>query len=607
VTLVLETALQYRERWSVIPVERKRPLIEWTEFQKRRPEASELRDWWAHWPSAGIAIITGAVSDLTVIDLDNKSPSEFQRARDRVLALIPEGLLCPTVGTPSGGRHLYFLYAPGIGNRARVGGLPIDVRGEGGYVVCPPSPGYIWTLEDEDLVSMPPALRDFISERTEGKPPALRVLTTGSRVGSRNNDLHRVAYKLLADGTTLEATRAFLYTANEKFSPPLDSAELETLFASAVRAAPVPVPGNGAHQACPLDDIPPPGDDDLPLEPPIEPDSEPRPSSPIPPFAAAAASEDWAVPLPPTIPTALRPLDIALRGGLRAESIYVLIGKTGGGKSALACQLAVGISRKRPVLYASTELGRRQVLARLAAHVLGDDWLDLWELADGSRIIEALADMRVRVVAMSRDTQLCDILARVADADGEPPVLVLDYLQDLSRRMGTPDDDRRLAVAGTSDEIREWARSTRSAAILISSTTRAHYHADGSDPMECLAAAKESGDVEQDATGTICMHSDGEPVEGGLSTRVVLAKHRFGLAPKIIGLRYLGGRGLFVEDQGASLLATEREVLQAIRDGADSVDGVRAMLHCRKNTACKVVDSLVRKGLVLRDPLRENP
>lgn len=157
--IFLDSALNYLHRGlSVIPVKPdKKPFIKWEEFQRRRPTAEEVREWWGKFPAAMIGIPTGTVSGVSVIDIDE------DEGREEISRFVPDSLLMPTVKTPSGGQHLYFRTpSPPIANNARI--IPgCDFRGEGGYVVSPPSVNsagraYEWEpgLSIEDVE--PPAL-----------------------------------------------------------------------------------------------------------------------------------------------------------------------------------------------------------------------------------------------------------------------------------------------------------------------------------------------------------------------------------------------------------------------------------------------------------------
>ncbi len=137
---VREAALAALARgWSVIPVlERtKRPAFAWREFQARCARPAEVEVWLHHMPKANIAAVTGALSGIVVVDVDPAHGGDESLAR--LEAEI--GRLPPTVEakTGGGGRHLYFAH-PGGHVANRVGILPgIDIRGDGGVIVMPPS------------------------------------------------------------------------------------------------------------------------------------------------------------------------------------------------------------------------------------------------------------------------------------------------------------------------------------------------------------------------------------------------------------------------------------------------------------------------------------
>ena len=133
-------ALEYAEyKWSVIPIRarEKRPLIRWHEYQQRCATIDEINQWFRRWPDINIAIVTGSISGIVVLDIDprhggDKSLAEWEQEQDPLPQTVE-------VKTGGGGRHLYFKH-PGGEIHNRVGLAPgIDSRGDGGCIVVPPS------------------------------------------------------------------------------------------------------------------------------------------------------------------------------------------------------------------------------------------------------------------------------------------------------------------------------------------------------------------------------------------------------------------------------------------------------------------------------------
>jgi len=132
---MLNFALKYLNLgFSVIPLKPKlkEPLIPWIEFQKRRATEQEIKSWFQKWPDANIGIITGAISQVVVVDLDGEEG----------LAQAPSlGLTSTIVSVTGNGKHLWFKLATSstvVGNAVKLH-PGVDIRGEGGYVVAPPS------------------------------------------------------------------------------------------------------------------------------------------------------------------------------------------------------------------------------------------------------------------------------------------------------------------------------------------------------------------------------------------------------------------------------------------------------------------------------------
>ena len=152
--------------WSVIQTRPdKRPIGKWKEAQLRAATTEQVAQLWRDKPDAWLGIVTGEVSGVLVVDLDAKGADAFREAKELVESLLPESLVTPIARTKSGGEHWYFKRpADGMGNRAHVRGLPIDVRCDGGYVVAPPSPGYSWIVppEQADPAELPAALLELL-------------------------------------------------------------------------------------------------------------------------------------------------------------------------------------------------------------------------------------------------------------------------------------------------------------------------------------------------------------------------------------------------------------------------------------------------------------
>lgn len=128
------------------PIEKrgKRPAIDaWKEFQTRYATDEELVKWFSD-GKRNIGIVTGKLSGLTVVDFDTAEAIELAKEKG-----FPKGPLVKTAR----GFHAYCRYEEGHRNFQKKAGLPgIDLRGEGGYVVAPPSihatgKAYEWVTE----------------------------------------------------------------------------------------------------------------------------------------------------------------------------------------------------------------------------------------------------------------------------------------------------------------------------------------------------------------------------------------------------------------------------------------------------------------------------
>lgn len=166
---ILDSALKYESMgFSVIPVKLdKHPYITWGKYQQEKPTPDQIKEWWAAYPNANVAIITGKISKLGVVDVDSEG------AKEKFDELLPNSFLTPIAKTPHNGLHYYFQSENGLGNS--VGFMDkTDFRGEGGYIIAPPSVGYSWlpelSIEKIGLAALPLFLKKALTQNLSSVP-----------------------------------------------------------------------------------------------------------------------------------------------------------------------------------------------------------------------------------------------------------------------------------------------------------------------------------------------------------------------------------------------------------------------------------------------------
>ena len=229
-----KAAKEYLARnWSVIPCRGKIPLGPWAEFQKRRPLIKEIDAW----PEdANVGIVCGEISNLGVIDVDS------DKGMSGLKKILPEGFTCPTVKTPRGGVHLYCLHTPTIGNKVGAGVDGVDFRGEGGFVVAPPSVGpgdkqYSWDIGLKTKI--PPVPDEYIKLVINNSiSPSDKNWTMDSNFlvrGKRNNSLFHYALMLARGKGSQEEVFNILKWVSDRCEFP--ERELRVLISSAFERA----------------------------------------------------------------------------------------------------------------------------------------------------------------------------------------------------------------------------------------------------------------------------------------------------------------------------------------------------------------------------------
>lgn len=247
---VEKAAFEYLRRgWSVIPIRAhdKRPAIRWLEFQQRHATEDEVKDWYRRRPEGNVGIVTGLISGIVVLDIDPKHGGDASLAE----LLREHGPLPHTIEavTGGGGRHVYFIHPGGI-VRNKVGLAPgIDLRGDGGCIVAPPSMHasgmvYHW-LQGQDpqhgkLAPMPRWLLRMASDSQQRPGHTVeywrKLVKEGVPEGERNNTIASFTGHLLWHGIDPEVAQELLLCWNRvRCRPPLPDEEVIQTIGSITR------------------------------------------------------------------------------------------------------------------------------------------------------------------------------------------------------------------------------------------------------------------------------------------------------------------------------------------------------------------------------------
>lgn len=228
--------------WSLFPVEpgSKIPCTallpqgsdgrpSWKSFQHHAPSMRDVDSWLASVPDLNLAVVTGPVSKLAVLDLDGVAGVE---------SLRQTGLLVPRTLVQRTPRGYHALFAWGesvIRNSAGRIAAHVDVRGVGGYIVITPSRRpdgmYTW-MAREPMALAPTWMADH--EQCPAAPWAVagadrwvrRALLEGAPEGQRNETACRLVGYFHAKGLAEDLIEAILQPFASHCTPPLGTHEL---------------------------------------------------------------------------------------------------------------------------------------------------------------------------------------------------------------------------------------------------------------------------------------------------------------------------------------------------------------------------------------------
>lgn len=183
----------------------KHPAVSWLQYQQDRPGTEQLRIWFTgQYSTYGVGIITGAVSSIFVVDVDEgqgKVGGETLADLQMIHGDLPHTVQARTGG---GGRHMIFRH-PGdiwVTTAKNVLGPGVDVRGDGGFIVAAPSMHesglfYLWDETAHPRTTLIVDAPLWLLEMAETPPPEMQG---ARRSPTGSGEIVRDAWGKVIDG-----------------------------------------------------------------------------------------------------------------------------------------------------------------------------------------------------------------------------------------------------------------------------------------------------------------------------------------------------------------------------------------------------------------------
>jgi hypothetical protein len=223
-------------------------------FKQAETKREAIEDLWRRYPGELVGVATGAMSGISVLDLDKKHRAAHEwwgAQKDRLLPTRVHR-------TRSGGLHLIFRHREGIRNSEGLIAKGVDTRGEGGYCIWWPGAGFAvladpgiqawpeWLTVEAPAPALPPLSRKAIAARGDLRPMLHRasgILRTMVEApeGERNRVLYWAAHRVrsmhavgeLDHPTSMQVLELLREAAGRAGLP---RAEIERTVASALKS-----------------------------------------------------------------------------------------------------------------------------------------------------------------------------------------------------------------------------------------------------------------------------------------------------------------------------------------------------------------------------------
>jgi hypothetical protein len=235
--------------YSLIPLKhnQKKPAISWKQYQKNKASFEDVLSWSFTFPDHNVGIVTGQISKLVVVDIDDLA------ILPKLLKELPELKQTTKVKTTRG-FHFYFSTNGNGEIKATKNflGLGVELFSDGQQVVAPPSKinGVTRTFEKplEMMLPFPSRLYD----KKENKQTAVtssyhiapklpgyngknvscisQILSRALQEGERTNSLFILYNLLLQNRNKREYSQKIIINKNKALTKPLGNKEIANIF-----------------------------------------------------------------------------------------------------------------------------------------------------------------------------------------------------------------------------------------------------------------------------------------------------------------------------------------------------------------------------------------
>ncbi len=237
--------LNMRTRWPLFPCNRRKRPTTLHGFHDAAGTPGGIARLWREHPGPLVGLATGAVSGVSVLDIDAKHAEALEWLEQQRAALPPT----LTVKTRSGGQHWFYRHTEGLKCRVAVKVPGVDIRADGGYVIlwalagcetllsAPLAPWPVNVLppppERPERASMPPRVPD------DANLGALIRFVHNATEGERNNRLYWAGRRLreMVDGGTLSKSSAVAVLTRAGLDAGLPQREAERTARSAIEGS----------------------------------------------------------------------------------------------------------------------------------------------------------------------------------------------------------------------------------------------------------------------------------------------------------------------------------------------------------------------------------